>query len=344
MTPDSTQDSSHRQFFSMGTIDLSSPGAEAQSAVKAEQKDEPNQSPQEIDPLSVLKATLDAQKAEERSNRCVTAYNNLFRIYYNHTPEISTTNIDTALDQCEVLVKIAETYGSLYVVRPYLGNIFSQYRHALFVAIWKDPPRWLNLSIALQSASILSEAVIHLAGCWPKWLWPTSLKTISPEVLQLVAAKAKTLQDLRNNVDREILQNTIAQNDRPVTLTDSYETWLVVQLFRDWFLDQQNYYRKVGKSHYGTFYRLMRKGGDAYLPAEKQLEILTGLDRGMLGMWEEVGEDLKLLKEFAQGTVAQLCKNGLMLDVEEAGVQYLTCLDIGAEDFPWMKHVGDDES
>ncbi|KAI9878391.1 MAG: hypothetical protein M1830_001021 [Pleopsidium flavum] len=344
MSPNATQDSSHGQFSSTGTIDLSSPGPEVPPAVKAEQKEEPNQPSKELDDLSLLKAALAEQKAEERSNRCVTAHNNLFRIYYNHTPDISTTNIDTALDQCEALVKVAEMYGSLYVVRPYLGNICSQYRHTLFVAIWKDPPRWLNLSIPLQSASIFSEALIHLAGCWPKWPWPTSLQTISPEVLQLVTAKAKTLCDLRSNVDREILQNTIAQNDRHVTLTESYETWFVVQLFRDWFLDRQNLYRKIGKPHYGTFYRLMRKGGDSYLPADKQLEMLMGLDRGRLGMWEEVGEDLKLLKEFAQGAVVQLCKNGLMLDVEEAGIQYLTCLDVGAEDFPWMKQGGDDES
>lgn len=331
-------------LFPANFIDLSSIGPEVPTTVKIEQKDEPNQNPQEVDVKQEPRAAEDTRKAEERRNGCIMAHNNLLRIYYNHTPEISTADIDVAFNQCEALVEVAERYGSLYVVRPYLGNIFSQYRHALFVAIWMDPPRWLNLSIPLQSAAIFSEAIIHLAGCWPQWPWRTPQSTIAPDTLQMVAAKAKALADLRNKVDRNILQNTITQNDRPVTLTSSYETWLVVQLFRDWFINQQNHFQNIKRPHYGSVYRLMRAGGDAYLPAERQLEMLLGLSGSTLGMWEEVGEDLKLLKEFAQGAVVQLCKNALMLDVEEAGVPYLTCVDIVAEDLPWMKQVGDDES
>lgn len=91
----------------------------------------------------------------------------------------------------------------------------------------------------------------------------------------------------------------------------------------------------------------MRKGGDAYLPVEEQVEVLEGADeeRGGCGVWEEVGVDLRLLKDFARGEVEVLCRNRLMLDVEEGGVEYLTCVEVKGEDFPWLREggVGGDE-
>ena len=329
------------------TIDLSSPRLEQSAAVKAENKQVSDQPLNESNLLPKQPRIEDENKAAKQLEHRLAAYNNLFRIFYNLTPEISHANIDIALDQCETLLKVAERYGSLYVVRPYLGNTFSQYRHALFVAIAKDPPRWLNVSIPLHSASIFSEAIIHLAGHWPclpDWPWPTTLETIDRQVLQIVKGKARSLSERRSNIDRDILQNTIAQNGKTITLAASYETWVIVQLFRDWYLEQQSHYRKADKSSYGNLYRLLRKGGDAYLPAEKQVEMLNEVDECSFGAWEEVGEDLKLLKEFAQGAVEPLCKNGLMLDVEEAGVQYLTCVEVRTEDFPWMRFGGEEES
>ncbi len=342
MNPKPSPHTENRPPLSTGTIDLTVP--QENVVIKEEENHSPG-SPNTMVNTSLKESSAEAhQKDEARRNRYLTAYNNLFLIYYNQPPEICSTNIDTALEQCEALIKVAECYGSLFVVRPYLGNIFSQYRHELFLAISKDPPRWLNIATPLQSASIFSEAIIHLAGCWPDWPWPTCHETVDRQNLRLVKTKAKSLADLRSLVDRDILQNTIATNDRPVTLKNSFETWLVVQMFRDWFIEEQNRCRKMGRPHHGAVYRLMRRGGDAYLRTEEVVEMLNGVDGTSTGVWEEVGDDLRLLKDFAQGAVEPLCKNRLMLDVEEAGLQYLTCVEVGMEEFPWMKQAGDDES
>ena len=277
-------------------------------------------------------------REQELHQQHLSAYHSLFLIYYNRAPEVSTTNISVALSQCELLVSVATYYGSLRVVRPYLGNILSQFRHALYAAIAEDPPRWFKLSIPLESASIFSEALIHLAGCWPHWIWTTPALALSPSMIDLVKRKAKHLNDLRGEVDRELLTNSLsAEGGHPVTFSTSLESWMVVQIFRDWLATQMHNRRRADKAHHGIIYRLMRKGGESYLPLETVSEELEGLRGNGMGSWVEVAEDLKALKEFAMQAVAQLVKNNIMLDVEAARIQYLTCVEVVEEDFPWRK-------
>ena len=335
-----TQDSRLRPTATANVIDLApSPKATNPVSIKIEHEN-PVIS---VNSTSTHNAPNDDSTAAERLSRCLTAYNNLFRTYYNHAPSISDTDIGLALTQCEALLAVADTHGSLPVIRPYLGNTFSQHRHALFSAIATDPPRWLNIAIPLQSASIFSEAIIHLAGCHPSWPWPTLPTAVDPSALAVVATKALGLTLLRAKVDANILRNTIAQAGRAVTVADAYPTWLVVQLFRDWFLDRQSAARVAGTPHSAACYRLLRQAGDAYLPAAEQVDMLEAAAGD--GPWEDVGLDLKLLKEFARGEVEVLCRNRAMLDVEEARVDYLTCVEVRVEDFPWLKAgAGDEES
>lgn len=259
-------------------------------------------------------------------------------MYYNRAPSISTTSISAALTQCESIISVATLYGSLNVVRPYLGNILSQFRHALFSAIAEDPPRWLKLSIPLESASIFSEALIHFVGCWPHCYWPTPAATIPKDMIDLITRKATRLDDLRREVDQELLTNSLStEGANPVTLASSPESWMVAQLFRDWLAIQMRDARKADLAHHSDVYQLMRKGGDVYLPLETVSEALDGIRGKGWGSWAEVAEDLKALKEFAMGAVKPLVRNCLMLDVEAVGIQYLTCVDVGVGDFPWLR-------
>lgn len=264
-------------------------------------------------------------------------------MYYNRAPSISTTSISAALIQCEVIVSIATFYGSLHVVRPYLGNILSQFRHGLFAAIAEDPPRWLNLSVSLESASIFSEALIHFVGCWPHCYWPTSAATIAQGMTDLITQKAKRLSDLRRGVDQELLTNSLStEGGEPVSLSASPESWMVAQVFRDWLATKMHDARGTDMAHHGTVYRLMMKGGDVYLPLEVVSQALNGIRGKGWGSWVKVAEDLKALKDFATEAVKPLVRNCLMLDVEAAGIQYLTCVDVGVEDFPWLRGTADE--
>ena len=159
-------------------------------------------------------------------------------------------------------------------------------------------------------------------------------------MIELVKRKAKLLSDLRAEVDRELLTNSLsAEEGDPVTFAAAPESWLVVQVFRDWLARQMHDVRKAGRLYDGTVYRLMRRGGEAYLPVEEVSEALEGLRGQGVGEWGEVAEDLRAMKEFARRAVEGLVRNGLVCGGEGAGAggEYLTCVDVGPEDFPWVR-------
>jgi hypothetical protein len=86
-------------------------------------------------------------------------------------------------------------------------------------------------------------------------------------------------------------------------------------------------------------YRLMVKGGDAYVPID-----LLAAEVNVLGHkihceewdWQEAAKDLGLLTDYARKLVKPLCVNHSMLDLEEEGIEYLTCTKVESDEFPWM--------
>lgn len=221
-----------------------------------------------VDGDHTLIATVEDHLGQEKRRRdYVLAYQNLFRMFYNQVPLLSSIDIDQALEQSERLVIVARHYGSLGIVRPHLGNNLGEFRHALYKAIATDPPRWLILAVSLRSASIYAEALVHCAGCWPCWPWPTPSTSVQAEVLSIVITKGKELLALRSKIDRELLINSLGDDDgRLVTLKKSAEQWMVVSIWRDWLAQKL---RNADDRRFGTYYRTLSKGGDAYLLAEK---------------------------------------------------------------------------
>jgi hypothetical protein len=112
---------------------------------------------------------------------------------------------------------------------------------------------------------------------------------------------------------------------------------MVVSVFRSWLADAIQANRENKREHLPTYFRKMRKAGEAYLPleaVEAMLKPYTGPD---WGRWDEIVEDLKLVKQFAEAEVIGITKNNLMLDVEEAKVHYLTCANIEPAEYPWVE-------
>ncbi|MCJ1420346.1 hypothetical protein MMC32_006703 [Xylographa parallela] len=141
----------------------------------------------------------------------IVAHESLLGMYYSKAPKISTTNIESALDQCERIVVLARHYGSLSLVQPYLVYSISQYHRQLYTAIAKDPPRWLRLSEALESNSICREALIHCAGCHPHSPWITPMKTLPKNLISIIKAKADGLARLRTETTMELFINTLEE-------------------------------------------------------------------------------------------------------------------------------------
>lgn len=280
-------------------------------------------------------------KQKEAYPKYVQAYHSLLAMFYNIAPQVSISDINCALCQCERVVRLATIYGSLPTVRPYLGNVLTQFRQKLYVAIAQDPPRWLLLGVALESASIYSEAMIHCAGSYPSCPWKTPWSKLPPSIFDIIKNKAEWLARLRSQVNEELLINTLRDPDGPVvSITLSPEQWIVVQIFRDWLAKQIQQHRESGTLHYGSLYRMIARGGNAYLAATDVSDVLDSMNlSGKLidETWDDVERDLNSLKAFANKAVAQLVANKLMVDPVVLGIPYLTSVEVGEEDYPWMK-------
>ena len=294
-----------------------------------------------ISPTDDKKST----KRNQDYQQYVVAHESLLGMYYSKAPKISTTNIECALGQCEMIIVLARHYESLPIVQPYLGNVLSQYHRQLYTAIAKDPPRWLILSEALESSSIFCEAMIHCAGCYPYSPWITDTKTLPDNLLSIVKTKADGLARLRTETTVELFMNTLKEikGGADVSLKTSPEAWIAVQIFRDWLGNQARQLRKTNNLHHAEHYRQMRKGGDAYLPAEKVCTLLIDIElQGSLfaDTWDDLETDLNLVKDYAKGVVEQITRDNLMVGAEGMGLPYLTCVPVGAEDYPWTEGRG----
>lgn len=95
----------------------------------------------------------------------------------------------------------------------------------------------------------------------------------------------------------------------------------------------------------GGFYRLVAKGGDAYLPEEKVLELLQTFRASFPGdqtFDERVGNALRALKHTAKSFAQPLAVLQLAYANEDER-EYLTCVEVEEKDYPWEVKSNDEE-
>jgi len=281
--------------------------------------------------------TESAAVAVRRPKDCamIGFYSQVFGAFYNIALSISMNDIRSTLAQSEELIKIAGNLGCLHLLRPHLGNVFSQYRQNLFISIKSDPPRWILLAMALENPSIYEECLIHLVGAHPTWPWPTKRMVLPPELRQLIIQKSADLDRLCTEAERDLFIATIRVGKDPVSPHErgNIDTWMVVQVFRDALA---RHFHSLGNSiskkvkNRGTFFRGLYKG--SYMDAE---DVRNMCQEIMNSSWKDLGDDLKALKTYAADTVEKLAENQLMVDPDAHGVGYLTCTKIEPKDFLW---------
>ncbi|KAL9090125.1 MAG: hypothetical protein Q9165_005405 [Trypethelium subeluteriae] len=136
-------------------------------------------------------------------------FKSLFAAFYDEQLNISRSDITLALKQSEDLIEIAQTLDAISAIRAQINNALQECRQKLYIAIRADPPRWLSLSLTLESRTIFSESVIHIVAYWPDWLWGTPRQTLAPDLVKLIDRKAKALKVHCWELDRTLLVNTI---------------------------------------------------------------------------------------------------------------------------------------
>jgi hypothetical protein len=284
----------------------------------------------------------------------LAAYKGLFRTFYGNPPKIDSNDINVALPQVEAIIRIAELYGSIPIVRPYLGNCLMQFGRIAYAAILQDPPRWIQLSLYLESAPLFREAAVHIIGNLGNWPWPTVQPSDFPDDLvgldSLFQKKVDKLKGLMADVERTFFMSSINIEGEGGSLAPtgrgSINTWYVAQLWKEWFsrsVAKDEVSKRTRRSD-GMKYRWIAKGGDAYLPLEtvinhikafREPTRLTKADK------QGIEEDLKMIKTYAQKYVGLLCFNKSMLSVEEAGIEHLTCVSVDNDEIPWTTKKDD---
>lgn len=282
------------------------------------------------------------------------AYNNFFLMLHNMPHNIDDKNVNMALSQVELLIRTSGLYDSLELIRPQLSNALLTFGREMYKAILVDPPRWLDVSLYLACAPIFREAMVHIVGQYPHF--PGSkfkLEDLPSNIQELITTKVNDLNKLRAGINEKLFTSSITIGGQNISIhnLDMYnlDSWIVVQTWRDWFshsLARCNDKRIVSNTH-GTMYRLMAKGGDAYLQHAAVIETLKylkgpgGTGKGVTKLDnEEIELDLRLMKDSAREVVKPLCVNHSMLDVEEEGIEYLTCTEVATEELPWKKKIG----
>lgn len=273
----------------------------------------------------------------------IACYTQILGSFYNIPLKLSTTDITKTLIQSEQLLKIADLLGCVHLLRAQLCALHAHYRQDLYLSIKHDPPRWLRLALALEDRAIYVECLIHLTGAHPKWPWPTNRKAVPESVQHLIKRKASELDTLRTEVERDLLLTNIRIQDHrhrynrtpDPTQSSEVETWLTVQVFRD---EIAQHISKVDEHpdrtmHWGKLYRGIAKGTLRWVQTDYLREVCGGV---MKLAWKELGEDVVKLRGCAKGAVERLADNQLMIDPDEHGVGYLTCVKVEEGDVPWL--------
>jgi hypothetical protein len=169
---------------------------------------------------------------------------------------------------------------------------------------------------------------------------------LPPEVIRLIKSKLDDIRTLKRGIDKSLFMSSIRVEGQAVTLNvndkSTFDTWFVVQMWRDWFTHQNA--QVIGGEKYSgaRMYRAMLKGGDEYLPLPSVIEKLKVFRQKDLGKLDkqEVEEDLKLMKDFARSKVKDLCVSRSYSIVDEADIGYFTCTKVENDELPWAKKIG----
>jgi hypothetical protein len=298
-------------------------------------------------------------------------YDNLFRTFYNYSPNIDTTNLAAAYTECKALLQLAEAYDAIPVIGPRVDHHLLGFGSRLWKQIAKYPPSYLKLGYMARSRAIFREALIHVVGQWPNG--ESQLRGQVPqEVLHLVEDKVDEIEELRQRIEGKLwrLTLTTSRGER-VSPSVSWIDWLVMSLWRQWFAENTtpathagilkdssshghsrtsssarsprstNGNQPASQVNLARVYRLMGLGGSAYLNHDEVKRFMK-LSPEIYSRDNVRRAERRLdeLKNLARDAVQPLTRCFLELDGAKDGdraVPYVTCVKILEGEWPWQE-------
>ncbi|KAG5970214.1 hypothetical protein E4U56_007912 [Claviceps arundinis] len=297
-------------------------------------------------------------------------YENLFRIFYNCGPILENVDIIFARKECNCVLRLADQYDALAVVRPCVEHHLLQFQSTLWKGIAKNSYYYLEFGYLARSKVIFKEAFIHTVGRWCLYQNRPDLD-VPDSVLDIAEGKVHELQGNISRVEDQLFRlNLITEQGQRVTPANDYLGWPVVSLFRQWLADNikpqalsvlnneserdeghhsndnneiipsivssvfdtYRAYRTLGSDSPSAF--LGHKNCEAFLALNPQLYTPENLVR-----FEKRMADLKAL---ARDLVRALLHSSLELDVDSPDMSeafykpyYFTCTTVDDDDIPW---------
>ncbi len=233
--------------------------------------------------------------------------------------------------------------------------------HNLDAVIAKQAASWLQIGFILRQLNIYHEAFRHVAGAYPNWPWDKKHDELPDDVLDAIKQRSKSVREFRKDIDLRLSTLSVQMGPRFVTSRQEPNEYHTSHVFQDWItshlilLDQIEMGTSAdeGAIHptscpalcghsrdcltVAGFYRIISKGGDAYLSADQLVAGNGLLSKASLPVsgWDEgkVRKRLSQLKERAAQIVApMLTSNSSFKEKETLG--YLTCVE-PPEGVPW---------
>ncbi|KAG6053325.1 hypothetical protein E4U17_004820 [Claviceps sp. LM77 group G4] len=296
-------------------------------------------------------------------------YYNLFRIFYNCGPMLENVNIFFATKECKLVLRLADQYDALAVVRPCVEHHLLQFQSTLWKEIAKDAHGYFEFGYLARSKVIFKEALIHVVGRWCLFQNRPDLD-VPDFVLDIAEGKVHELQGNISRVEDQLFRLSLTtEQGLRITPANDYLGWLVVSLFRQWLADNikpqklsafnseserddghhsdnnneiipsvvpsifntYRVYRTLGSDSPSAF--LSHDNCEAFLALNPRLHTPENLVR-----FEKRMADLKAL---ARDLVRPLLHNSLELDVTSANSFYedepfyFMCTTVEDDDIPW---------
>jgi hypothetical protein len=171
------------------------------------------------------------------NNQLLRDYDNLFRIFYNYAPLLSTTNIVHAYTDSKSLLHLAQMYHVLNIVGPRIDHHLLTFSTRLFKQIARYPASYLKLACLAKSRVIYAEALIHTVGSWPQ-SQSQLINNINPLVLDIIRDKVQELEDLRQRTELRLFRLTLTTTrGERVNPSNAYLDWMAMSLFRQWLAE-----------------------------------------------------------------------------------------------------------
>jgi len=278
---------------------------------------------------------------------------------------------DLALPDVEAVMAIADHYNALDRLLTAFVSFCQHWQStkSLWAAVASEPVRWMIISTKLENELVYTEAFIHLAGLYPDF---DGRERLPAAVTEALAVQASQLRVIRYEINEKLLTMKFMKLKRDKekgkksphveTAVDPHDEPVIfntLNVVRNWILDHIEYLSlKENKlDEAGThisyfckhtegdecltvagFYRIISRGGDAYLPAD-----------GFMRKWNQkfdaeeariAREGLAAMKMEARNIVAGLVASQLQYREPEK-LAHLTCATV--KTLPWTDEAANED-